>query len=244
MNEDGFTRQAKDSGNRLTLSMIIHNEEDNYLKMVLEAHREYIDDAVIIDDSSTDSSVQICADVLKDIPYHIIHNSVSKFSNEVELRKQQWDETVKTDPDWILNVDADHMFEKKFKDKVRELINQTTSDVICFRLYDFWDKEHYRDDQYWFAHNTYRPFLTRYQKGYNYQWLYTPQHCGHFPKNIFGLPSSISDIRLKHFGWADSTIRLERYKRYLKLDPDFRYGWREQIQSVLDENPNLVKWEE
>jgi len=50
-------------GKKLTLSMVVHNEADRYLRRALEAHRAYIDEAVIIDDGSTDESVELCREV-------------------------------------------------------------------------------------------------------------------------------------------------------------------------------------
>ena len=40
--------------NKLTLSMIVKNEENRYLERALKEHKKYIDSAVIIDDGSTD----------------------------------------------------------------------------------------------------------------------------------------------------------------------------------------------
>jgi glycosyltransferase involved in cell wall biosynthesis len=237
-------RIAKDRGNKLTLSMIVKNEASRYLETVLQEHRHYIDEAVIIDDGSTDHTVELCRNLLQGIPVRIIQNPVSRFSNEIELRKQQWEETLKTDPDWILNLDADEMFEKKFRDEVRRLINQQEFDVILFRLYDFWDAHHYREDQYWKAHLFYRPFLIRYQRHFHYVWRETPQHCGRFPANILDLPSAASSIRLKHFGWATPQDRIGKYNRYLQLDPGAKFGWKEQYESILDETPRLVRWQE
>jgi glycosyltransferase involved in cell wall biosynthesis len=229
---------------KVTLSMIVKNEANHYLPMVLEEVRQYIDEAVIIDDASTDETIQVIYEKLKDIPLHIIHNPVSKFSNEVNLRKQQWQEAIKTNPDWILNIDADHVFELKMREEIKQLTNQNEVDVWCFRLYDLWDMDHYRDDYYWQAHNTYRPFLIRYRKDFTYTWKETPQHCGHFPKNIFELRSACTSIRLKHYGWASKEDRIAKYRRYQILDPGAVYGWKEQYESILDENPHLVKWEE
>ncbi|WP_058300367.1 glycosyltransferase [Gorillibacterium timonense] len=229
---------------KLTLSMIVKNEEDHYLREVLTECRQYIDEAVIIDDASTDNSVDICNEVLQGIPIRIIRNTESKFSNEVELRKQQWEETLKTKPDWILNIDADQIFEKRFKDEVKELIDQDEVDVYYFRLYDFWSMDEYREDSFWFAHKTFRPFLFRYRKDVNYVWKETAQHCGSFPANINQLPSAKSILRLKHYGWAKEEDRIIKYKRYQKLDPNAEYGWKEQYESILDPKPNLVKWVE
>ncbi len=74
----------------LTLSMVVKNEENRYLKRVLEAHRDYITHAVIIDDGSTDHTAELCRSLLQGIPLHLVQNSVSHFSNEVELRSSHY----------------------------------------------------------------------------------------------------------------------------------------------------------
>lgn len=239
-----YIRYFKSNHNKLTLSMVLKNESENYLREVLTEVRQYIDEAVIIDDGSTDNSADICREVLEGIPVHIIKNPASKFANEVELRKQQWEETIKTNPDWILNLDADEIFEKKFKSQVRTLINQTDFDVISFRLYDFWDMNRYREDEFWCAHSKYRPFLLRYQKDFPYTWNDMAQHCGRFPSNIYLQPNTLSTLRLKHLGWANPARRKAKFERYIDLDPEFKFGSKEQVLSILDENPHLVEWKD
>lgn len=229
---------------KLTLSMIVKNEENRYLERALLKHREYIHSAVIIDDGSTDKTVQIVKDILGDKNLVLIENKISLFNNEIYLRKQQWNETIKTNPDWMLILDADEIFEDAFKDEVRNLIENIDIDAYLFRLFDFWDEENYRDDALWRAHNTYRCFMTRYQRNYMYKWRETAQHCGRIPENTLGLPFEKSEIRLKHYGWARTCDRLNKYDRYMKLDPEGKFGIMAQYQSILDSKPNLVKWVE
>ncbi|MFP3489310.1 glycosyl transferase, partial [Staphylococcus sp. SIMBA_130] len=62
------------------------------------------------------------------------------------------------------------------------------------------------------------------------------------PENIFQLPNSISHLRIKHLGWSTADLRLEKYNRYKKLDPEAVYGNREQYESILDPTPKLVEW--
>ncbi len=229
--------------NKLTLSMIIKNEADRYLRRALKAHREYIDEAVIIDDGSTDASADICCEELAGIPLYLVKNAASLFSNEVILRKQQWEETLRTDPVWILNLDADEIFEEGFAGQVDSILTQTAYDAVYFRLYDMWSETHYREDNYWQAHFYYRPFLVRYRPDVIYTWRETPQHCGRLPMTIQEFSYLCHPARLKHYGWARAADRLAKYRRYLALDKDARYGWKEQYESILDENPKLISWE-
>ncbi|MEK4354270.1 glycosyltransferase [Paenibacillus sp. FSL R5-0475] len=229
---------------KLTLTMVVKNESGRFLRQVLEEHRRYIDEAVIIDDGSTDNSAAICLEVLEGIPVHLVHNTISKFSNEIELRKQQWEEVLKTKPEWILSLDADEIFEASFAANIEPLLYAEEVDLFCFRLYDLWNATHYREDIYWRSHLNYRPFLLRYKEDFNYVWNESPQHCGRFPENVFELPHQLSNLRLKHLGWSKAEFRLEKYLRYMLLDPDGQYGWKEQYLSILDEHPHLIPWVE
>lgn len=242
--DTSFVRSYKTKDNKITLSMIVKNEEGRYLKQMLERLRAHISEAVIIDDGSTDHTIDICTETLADIPLHLIKNHSSMFENETALRQQQWEETIKTNPDWILSLDADEVFEDRFWEHAQDLIDDPNYDVYSFRLYDMWDQTHYREDPYWHAHSIYRPFLLRYQPDFLYQWNDLSQHCGRFPMNIFSHPNADSEYRIKHFGWATENDRKEKRRRYQMLDPDAIYGIQEQYDTILDKHPTLLKWKE
>jgi len=238
-----FVRTAKKQDNKITLSMIVKNEEGRYLRQLLSRLHGHIDAAVIIDDGSTDHTINICREILQDIPLHIVRNEQSMFVHEAELRKKQWRETIKLNPDWILNLDADEILEDSFWEHASQLINDQAYDIYCFRLYDMWDESHYRQDEYWQAHRFYRPFLLRYQPDFHYKWNEIPQHCGRFPANLFPFPALQSNFRVQHFGWSTLEDRAAKNGRYRLFDPDAVYGIMEQYDSIMDASPNLVKWE-
>jgi glycosyltransferase involved in cell wall biosynthesis len=228
----------------IRLSMIVKNEEDRYLTRVLESALRYVDDAVIIDDASTDGTAALCRKLLRNIPCRVIENTEPKFHNEWELRYQQWTESTSDNPDWLLFLDADEIFEDSFEEGVKELTADEGCWLYSFRLYDFWNEEHYRDDTFWKAHYVYRPFLLRYNQDYPYSFKRTNQHCGRMPFNVFEQPNQVSHYRVKHYGWAKEEDRIAKYERYMRFDPEGKYGSIYQYQSIMDADPKLVKWVE
>ncbi|MGQ8875025.1 glycosyltransferase family 2 protein [Paenibacillus sp. TSA_86.1] len=225
----------------ITLSMIVRNEEQRYLRQALETHRPWIDRAVIIDDGSTDGTAAMCRELLQGIPLVLVENPVSLFSDEVSLRKQQWEETIATNPEWILNLDADEILTPDFG-VLRDKMLSGSEEAIYFRLFDMWSETAYREDTFWQAHVYYRAFLVRYRPGMVCEWKETPQHCGRFPISIQHLPYACHEPRVKHYGWAREEDRVRKYRRYQSLDPDARYGWKEQYESILDAEPRLIVW--
>lgn len=229
---------------KITLAMLIRNESERHIERVLQQGREYIDQAVILDDASDDDTVHLCQEILKGIPLILHSNEKPMFHNEVSLRKQLWELALSTNPEWIVILDADEMFEENAPRQLRELLKHSHDvDYYSFRLYDLWTETHYRDDSHWQAHRWYRPFILRNVPGFQAKWQETPQHCGRFPKNIIELRGANSPLRVKHLGWIRPQDRLAKYYRYKQLDPQGAFGNLEQYESILDPAPNLKPWD-
>src|SRR5262249_5897926 len=162
---------------------------------------------------STDKTLDLIRRALDGIPLHIARNETPRFANEVELRRQQWDLAVATNPDWLLVLDADEILESRAASVVPELARQTDYAGFGFDLYDFWSATHYREDPWWSAHKSPRPFLVRYTPDFDYVWRDAAQHCGRLPANIMELPNAAIDLRVKHMGWANATERERKHAR-------------------------------
>lgn len=229
---------------KITLAMLVRNESGRHLEKVLTQTTEYIDHAVILDDASEDNTVELCEKIFKGIPLTLFSNKEPLFHNEILLRRQLWEMAVRTNPEWIIILDADELFEENSSEKLRELLsNSSQVDYLSFRLFDLWSETQYRDDPLWQAHKWYRPFIVRNIPDFQAQWQETPQHCGRFPKNIMDLRGDTSPLRIKHLGWVRPQDRLAKYYRYKRLDPNGTYGNLEQYRSILDPKPNLIEWE-
>ncbi|KUO72312.1 MAG: glycosyl transferase [Desulfosporosinus sp. BRH_c37] len=231
------------SPGKITFAMLVRNESGRHLEMVLKQATEYIDHAVILDDASEDNTALLCQEILQGIPLNLHSNKEPLFHNEILLRKQLWEMALSTQPEWIIILDADEMFEEDAPKQLRELLTHSSNiDYFSFRLYDLWTETHYREDSLWQAHKWYRPFIVRNIPGFCGEWQETPQHCGRFPKNIMDLREVTSPLRIKHLGWVRPQDRLAKYYRYKQLDPHGTYGNLEQYRSILDPNPTLVAW--
>lgn len=235
-------KRVVNENNNITVSMIVHNEADRYLEKVLKSARKYASNFVIIDDASTDNTVEVCEKVLKGVKHKIVKNKTSLFKNEYKLRMLQWNETIKENPDWIMFLDADEEFEESFNSDFMYLLKNKNIDVYQFRLYDMWNEEEYREDELWNP-NVYRPFLIRYQPKFRYKFKHTNQHCGRLPYNVYKQNIVNSVYRVKHYGWMKEMDRKKKYDRYKKLDPEGKYGNLKQYESILDKKPNLVKFD-
>lgn len=229
--------------------MIVRNEEGRWLEKALEQMKAICDRVVVIDDNSTDYTYEICLDFLREIDV-LYRNAERKWHNkEYELRQQLWDITTAkaSEGDIIVCFDADELITEKditqFKKELEWLKSSEEADGIGYRLYDMWSNSHYRDDQYWRAHKGIWNFVIKYKPERFEGFKETGLHCGRFPQVKTPLNLAMSGVKVKHMGWSREEDRKKKYERYMRNDPNGEYGWLAQYESILDERPNLRRFE-
>lgn len=234
----------KTTNNRLTAMMQVRNEADRYLELVLKELSEFVDEIVIVDDASSDGTAKLCRAFPK--VKTLVTLDESRFHREWELRLFLWQLACSTNPDWLLSVDADELYEDKAKTSMRDLMNQDRYDWVGFRFFDFWGgTTHYREDQYWQIHRRHTRTLVRYIPGFYYFFPRMEHHVPRLPLSYAALPGFLAELKVKHYGWAISKEeRYRKFLRYMERDPNGEWGDLEHYKSILDENPNLVEWKE
>lgn len=235
-----FKNNRNTQNDMILLQMTVHNECGKYLERCLESVKDLIDYYVIIDDASTDETVALCEHLLHDFPHTIVKNETSMFHEEYKLRTKLWNEAIKHNPGWIMSLDADEVLQDNGAQLIRALIKNEEVDGFSFKYYDMWNENEYREDKFWHSHKGFRPYLMRYIPEYEYSFKQTNQHCGSFPLEYYQFKHANVNVKIKHYGWADESSRKSKYKRYMKLDPDGKYGNLEQYNSILDPKPNLL----
>lgn len=226
----------------LIAMMPVKNEARRYLRTVLQRLGEYVDGIVILDDASTDDTPAICRSFPKVIRFEQLGEALF-WQDEAKLRQQLWEMTIETEPDWILALDADELFESAIKKALPLLTGQTSYDLVRFPIYHFWDGlHHYRIDGLWDPLYSKMDCLLRYHKNTPYHWNNRKLHCGRFPAEAYAQPTTLSPVRLLHLGYAHRAEQHTKYQRYLAADPTGRYCPLSHYQSIVAGTPRLKPW--
>jgi len=246
---------------------LVRNEQGRYLQRFCEQMRAICDHVIVIDDASTDNTADFCRQY--DFSVLSSKKRLWDTDEVRQRKRLFNTLTSHATPgDWILILDADELFHAPHKVVRRELeYAKIHTSFMAYRLYDIWQIHNvgfinskvktphcdglgvvnadesgnvyfYRNDEYWNAHDSYWPMAYRYEGIQEWKWNEQSLHCGRFPYNIYKNISP-SNYKLLHLGWATLADRQQKYARYMKADPDGKFGIMGQYQSILDPNPTL-----
>jgi tetratricopeptide (TPR) repeat protein len=109
--------------NRIALNIIVKNEE-KFLRGCLESIKILVDEIVLADTGSTDSTVAIASEYTDKVLHFQWTNDFSEARNFV---------LANTESEWVLYLDADERIDEKYYDQIRQLVASNTGDVFLIR---------------------------------------------------------------------------------------------------------------
>ncbi|MFH1624465.1 MAG: glycosyltransferase [Pseudomonadota bacterium] len=174
----------------VSLCMIVKNEEA-FLPRCLDSVGDVVDEIIVVDTGSSDSTVEIAKNYGVEVVHHEWKNDFSEARN-VSIRKAS--------SDWILVLDADEEVEIEDVPKIREVIRRQEIDGAYFTLQN--KGEH---NQLCSMH--YLIKLFRNGKGIRYE--------GRIHELVAVRGRTIfSGLRINHFGYdLDADRMMEKYRR-------------------------------
>jgi len=104
----------------LSLCMIVKNEEKN-LPVALDSVKDIVDEIIIVDTGSTDSTVEVAKSYKAKVYDYVWTGDFSEARNE----------SIKyATGDWILYLDADEKIDEENKEKIRKIIRRKDIDAV------------------------------------------------------------------------------------------------------------------
>ena len=171
--------------------------EAHILKDTLDHVAEFLDGVVLVDDSSTDGTIDIAEE--HPVVTHVLRNDrqhVNRPMSETIDRQRALRQVMQSRPDWIMNFDADERFEWPKYDW------QKSCDILRMRLFDFYitpeDEQGTYVDRRWIGPE-YRDMIIAWRGDISARFQYAIQR-----EPMLRSGFSLRDGWVKHYGKAIS----------------------------------------
>lgn len=226
---------------QLIVAALVRNEADRFLRSALRAWSEFADRIVILDDNSTDKTVEVARSFEKAVVLERYGASEAMWGRESQARRELWDAALEnSEPgDAILWLDADMV---PMRDP-RDLLDPGI-DSYLFTLYDLWGEDErgrllYREDAYWRGHMNPRVWMIRRPHELKVEWNARGVHCGHLPANWTSERAMFVPPQwaLLHYGYFDPADRHAKYAQYAKVMHQLSQHEWEHARTIVSANP-------
>ena len=202
--------------------MCVRNEE-YYLPTFLEHIRDYVDGFVVLDDGSTDHTIEILEKEPKVLK--IIKNKVTNKIDwdEADNRKKLLRESYKVSPDkdntWVICCDPDERFETRFLRKMKKVCKPDVFKVYGVHFREVHDNyKTYRVDGIW--NDKYKYILFPLKKQMTFDEIYKQRHHINWFYDDIKDCLEMTKYNLYHLKMLKKEDRIKRAKLYDQLDPD------------------------
>ena len=210
-------------GNKIIAMYRVKNEA-RFIEQSLKSVIDICSEIVILDDNSTDETVEICSGF--DKVTNILKQKELPL-DETRDRNYLFETTRKLDPDFVLVIDGDEVFMPNAYEMLFEEISiiHPNSGVFDFQFLTLWDNvSTIRTDgifgNYWqkrLLRMRNQPLSLLFVENDNPGNI----HCGSIPPSSVGFDSQAkSNVKIFHLASLDDEVRQRKYGFYTKTDPD------------------------
>jgi len=198
--------------------------EEKFIEKSLRSVEDICSKIVVLDDGSTDDTVEICKSFDKVID---VQQQFGKTFDEARDRNRLLKMTLKQNCDYLLFIDGDEIFMPNSKDLLFEELTVIYPhiDVFAFQFLLMWDKPNqYRYDGA--RQNIWHKRLIRMKsQPINLQYNDTDYpgnlHCRSIPHNTIGAENYVrSNVKILHYGCYSEKDRQAKFEWYNKMDPN------------------------
>jgi glycosyltransferase involved in cell wall biosynthesis len=206
------------------IAMYRIQNESRWIEKSLEETSKVCQEIVILDDCSTDNTVNICKKFPKVVD--IYERKEPLPLDEVRDRNFLLKMALKRNPEYILALDGDEILMPNSKEILFEELQTLypEANVLAFQFFYVWDN----------------PAQIRYDGLYGKTWqsrllkidnnssklvfqnsIYSGNlHCGSIPKYNIDSYLYRSNVKILHYGNYDSKMRQKKYSYYNQIDPN------------------------
>lgn len=208
---------------KIVVSYRLKNEE-KWIEKSINSILDLCSDIVILDDGSTDSTLEICKsfDKVTDI-FHQENLPLDESRDRNKLLQM----SLRQKPNFILSLDGDEILMENSKHILNDELNifYKHKHVFEFQVLTLWDKlNQIRFDG---AHsNIWQKRLFRLKDQPKNLKIFDSAfpgnlHCGSIPNNTLDVETPVkSNVKILHMGKFEQSLRQKKYEWYTQTDPD------------------------
>jgi hypothetical protein len=206
-------------------------EGNRYLKEVLGQWKGLVDDAIICG-NNTDKKTE---KIISKSGYWFYRDDREWGIEQPNIKGDLLRKVAKLRPDWILPLDADELYDKRFNRETLEVLTKKPAIAYYFYIINLWgDKRHCKRS---LNFENIRMFKHVPDLGYHFEKK--PVHCGLAPPPFYHQGVQ-APFMIKHLGLMKKESRDTKVLRYEKYDPEAKWKSSDYYNALKDDDIGSV----